>query len=34
MENRKEEIIAKIMKKMEEMSDDEFQDFLAFIETI
>lgn len=34
MENRKDEIIAKIMKKMEEMSDDEFQDFLAFIETI
>lgn len=34
MENRKEEIIAKIIKKMEEMSDDEFQDFLAFIETI
>lgn len=34
MENRKEKIIAKIMKKMEEMSDDEFQDFLAFIETI
>lgn len=34
MENRKEEIIAEIMKKMEEMSDDEFQEFLTFIETI
>ena len=30
MENRKEEIIAEIMKKMEEMSDDEFQKFLTF----
>lgn len=34
MENRKKEIIAEIMKKMEEMSDDEFQEFLTFIETI
>ena len=34
MKNRKEEIIAEIMKKMEEMSDDEIQKFLMFIETI
>lgn len=34
MENRKKEIIDEIMKKMEEMSDDEFQEFLTFIETI
>lgn len=34
MENHKEEIIAEIMKKMEEMSDDEFQKFLMFIVTI
>lgn len=34
MENRKKEIIVEIMKKMEEMNDDEFQEFLTFIETI
>ena len=34
MKNRKEEIIAEIMKKMEEMSDNEIQKFLMFIETI
>ena len=34
MENRKEEIIEKIMKKVVKMSDEEFQKFLEFLETV
>ena len=34
MKDRREEIIEKIMKKVVKMSDEEFQKFLEFLETV
>lgn len=34
MKDRREETIEKIVKKVVEMSDEEFQKFLAFLKTI